>query len=70
MESTDFCVSTVGQVVLDPGFNRSNLREKINDSSIGLLAPEFLGKGGPDLHYLMLGDNAFALMPWMVKPYN
>ena len=31
--------------------------------------PEPLGVGGPDLHYFFLGDNAFALMLWMVKLY-
>ena len=25
------------------------------------------GRGEPDLHYLFLNDNVFALMPWMVK---
>ena len=25
--------------------------------------------GGPNLHYFLLGDDAFALMQWMVKPY-
>ena len=24
----------------------------------------------PDLHHFLLGDDAFALMPWMVKPYS
>ena len=49
-------------------FNRSLLREKIEDGSLGLPAPEPLGEGGPDLYYFLLGDDAFALMPWMVKP--
>ena len=26
--------------------------------------------GGPDLHYFLLGGVAFALIPWLVKPYN
>ena len=29
-----------------------------------------MGEGGPDLHYALLGDDNFALMPWMVKPYS
>ena len=49
-------------------FNRSDLREKIGDASSGHLALEPLGEGGRDLNYFLLGDNAFALMPWMVKP--
>ena len=51
-------------------FNRSDLREKIKDGSLGLPLPEPLGEGDPDLHYLLLGDDAFALMQWMVKPYS
>ena len=51
-------------------FNRNLLREKIEDSSLGLPPHEPLGEGGPDLHYFLLGDNAFALMPWLVKPYS
>ena len=26
--------------------------------------------GGPDLHYFLLGDKSFAVMPWLVKPYK
>ena len=50
-------------------FNRSNLREKIKSGSLGFPAPEPLGEGGPDLHYLLLRDT-FAMMQWMVKPYS
>ena len=51
-------------------FNRSDLKKKIEDGSLGLPAPEPLGEGGPHLHYFLLGDDTFDLMPWMVKPYN
>ena len=44
--------------------------EKIEDGMLGLLAPEPLGEGGPDLHYFLLGYNAFTLIPWPVKPYS
>ena len=37
---------------------------------MGLPAPEPLGPGWPTLHYFLLGDDAFALMPWLVKPYR
>ena len=47
-------------------FNRSVLREKIKDGSLGLLPPEPLGEEGLDLHYFLLGDD--TVMPWMVKP--
>ena len=49
-------------------FNRSDLREKIKDGSLGLPAPEPLGGGGG--RFADLGDDAFVLMPWMVKPYS
>ena len=44
-------------------FNRSNLRDKIEDSNFGLAAPEPMGEKGPDLHYFLLGGDTFALMP-------
>ena len=51
-------------------FNRSHLREKIENGTLGLLPPEPPGNGGPDLHYFLLCDNAFALMSLMMKPYR
>ena len=50
-------------------FNRSKLK-RIENGTFGLPPPEPLGPGGPDLHYFLLGDNTFALMPWLVKPYS
>ena len=43
-------------------FNRSKLK-RIENGTLGLPPPEPLGPGGPDLHYFLLGDDAFALMP-------
>ena len=51
-------------------FNKSLLREKIEDGNFWTPPPEPLEDGGPDLHFFLLGDDAFALMPWMVKPYS
>ena len=51
-------------------FSRSKLKKKIENGTLGLPPPEPLGPGGADLHYFLLGDDTFALMPWPVKPYN
>ena len=51
-------------------FNRSDLRDKIEDGTLGLPAPEPLGEEGPELHYSLLGFDTVALMPWMVKLYS
>ena len=51
-------------------FNRGDLREKIEDGTLGLLAPEPLGEEGQTCTIFSLGDDAFALMPWMVKLYS
>ena len=51
-------------------FNRSKLKRRIENRTLGLPPPEPLGPRGPDLHYFLLGDDAFALMPWLVKPYS
>ena len=51
-------------------FNRSKLKRRIENRTLGLPPPEPLGPGGLDLHYFLLGDDAFALMPWLVKLYS
>ena len=51
-------------------FNRSKLQRRIENGTLGLPPPEPLGPGGPDLHYFLLGDNASALIPWLMKPYS
>ena len=62
----------MGQVILAQmrTFNISDFWKKIKVGNLGLLAPEPLGEGGLDLYYILLGDEVFALMPWMVKPYS
>ena len=49
-------------------FNRSNLMEKIEDGSFRHL--NHWGERRPDLHYFLLGGDAFVLMSWIVKPYS
>ena len=49
-------------------FNRSLLREKMKDSSLGLPPPEPLGEGGPDLHCFLVGDAPFPLCPGLSNP--
>ena len=44
-------------------FDRSELREMIENDTLGLPAPELLWEGGPDLHSFLLGDDTFPLMP-------
>ena len=51
-------------------FNHSKLKRRIENGTLGLPPPEPLGPGGPNLHYFLLGDDAFAPMPWLVKPYS
>ena len=51
-------------------FNRSKLKRRIENGTLGIPPPEPLGPGGPDMHYFLLGDDAFALMPWLMKPYS
>ena len=41
-------------------FNQSDLRDKIVDGTLGLLPPEPLGQGGPNLHFFLLDGGAFA----------
>ena len=51
-------------------FNHIKFKRRIENGTLGLPPPEPLDLGGPDLHYFLLGDDAFALMPWLVKSYS
>ena len=48
-------------------FNCSKLRRKLQNGNLGLPPPEPLGPGGPNLHYLFLGNDVCALMPWLTR---
>ena len=41
-------------------FNRSKLRRKSENGTLGLPPPEQLGPGGPDLHYFLFGGQCLC----------
>ena len=49
--------------------NISELRNKIEEGSIGINEAKPIEPGGPDLPYFILADDAFALKTWLMKPY-
>ena len=51
-------------------FKHTDLRHKIEDGSIGFPDSESLGIGGPKVNFFLLGDNAFPLMLWPMRPYS
>ena len=51
-------------------FKHSNLRHKIEDGSISFLESESFVDDEPKVNYFILGDAAFPLKLWLVKPYS
>ena len=51
-------------------FNRSKVKRRIENGRLGLPPLESLGPWGPDVHYFLLADGDFAIIPWLVKPYS
>ena len=49
-------------------FKHSDLTHKIEDGSIGFPESEPLGIGGPKANFFMLGNDAFPLKLWLMKP--
>ena len=51
-------------------FKHSDLRHKIEDGTIGFPESESLVDDGPKVNYFILGDDAFPLKLWLMKPYS
>ena len=51
-------------------FKHTDFRHKIEDGSIGFPDSESLGIGGPKVNFFLLGDDAFPLMLWLMRPYS
>ena len=52
-------------------FQRTDLREVFDDGSVGLPPPSPLpGTDEPPVGYFMVGDDAFPLRPWLMKPLS
>jgi len=50
-------------------FNRSSLAPALQNGTLGLPDPDYLPNDDVDIGYFLVGDDAFALRPYMMKPY-
>ena len=51
-------------------YNNSELRECVEDGTLGFPEPEPLPNDTEDVPYFFVGDDAFALRPTMMKPFS
>ena len=51
-------------------FNDSDLKDGFDSDDIGLPPADHLPNNYIDVLYYMLGDDAFSLRTWMMKPYS
>lgn len=49
-------------------FNSFELGPMLEENDLGLPAPDPLPGYNKDTPYFLIGDNAFPLRPWMMKP--
>uniref|UniRef100_UPI00358F14B8 uncharacterized protein n=1 Tax=Myxine glutinosa TaxID=7769 RepID=UPI00358F14B8 len=51
-------------------FNNSELLPMLEEGTLGLPPPSPLPHDDRDTPYFLIGDDAFPLRPWMMKPYS
>lgn len=51
-------------------FNNGELKESIDRGSLNFPPPEPLPNDDKDMPYFIVGDDAFALRKWLMKPYS
>ena len=50
-------------------WNASDMRKRIEDDDLGIPAPKPLPFGWIKVPYVFVGDDAFAVKTYMMKPY-
>ena len=50
-------------------FNRSSLKDKLANNTLGLPPPEPVAHDDRDVNFFFVGDDAFPLERWLMKPY-
>ena len=63
-------VSTNGSTSDSTGFNPTELKTGLEDNTLGLPTPRPYPGDVIPIPYFMIGDNAFPLRQWMMKPFT
>ena len=69
----DLSGPTLGAMALQSDcavFNRSNLKAALEAGSIGFPPDEHLPQDDEPMPYFLMGDDAFPLRTWLVKPFS
>ena len=51
-------------------YSNSNLSKQLEENSLGILGPKKLTNSNSTTPYVFLGDDAFALKTYLMKPYS